>query len=143
MDQYANTVSGLKRRRGDLEREMVEVRERLASLSNEIDAVDRVLAGLGEAAEPVTTRTPRIVLFYRNELRQFILRLLREEGRLMSSRDIAERIVALDGKDAHDKRLMCDIVRRVSKACRQLRDRGVIDSLRDSAGRVTWSLKAT
>ena len=46
----------------------------MAIIANDIEAVERVLESLGYQGEAVTTpRAARIVLFYRNELRDYLL----------------------------------------------------------------------
>jgi len=49
-------------------------RERGAVLANYIEALDRVLEQPGyDGAAKLTTRAPRVVLFYMGERRQFLL----------------------------------------------------------------------
>lgn len=123
---FAHAISGVLARRGELMQEMGEVRERLAVLSNDIEAMDRVLEALGYAGEiKLTPRVPRIVLFYRGELRQFLAGQLREYGP-RTSRQMAEGLALGEGKDARDRRMMNDIVRRMGKALRQMVDAGIV-----------------
>lgn len=139
---YDNTISGLLRKRDEMMGELAAMRERQAVLSNQIAAMDQTLDALGYEGdlEGRTPRSNRVVLFSRNELRQWLLRELRGAERPMSSRDLAERICAAEGRDYHDQRLVCDVVRRVSKACRVLRDRGVLYGERTHAGYL-WSVE--
>ncbi len=103
-----------------------ELRERLAVISNDIESLDRVLETLGyQGNVPLTPRVPRIVLFYRGELRQFLLGQLRENGP-MTSRALATALVQTEGKDARDRRMMNDIVKRMGKALRQMVDNGSV-----------------
>ena len=67
----------------------------------------------------LTPRVPRVVLFYRGELRQFLLGQLRDKGSL-TSRQMAEALITIEGKDARDRRMMADIVRRIGKSLRQV-----------------------
>lgn len=73
----------------------------------------------------LTPRVPRIVLFYRGELRQFLANTLKEHGS-QTSRAMAERLVKLEGKDGRDRRMMNDIVRRMGKALRQMQDAKIV-----------------
>lgn len=59
-----------------------------------------------------------MVLFYRGELRQFLAGQLREGAR--KSRQMAVALVQTKGKDARDRRMMNDVVRRIGKALRQM-----------------------
>lgn len=135
--EYDHTVSGLLRRRSELMEQIAHIRERMALLTNDIEAIDRVLDSLGYTGElpNKTTRTPRVVLFVRNELARFILDTLRASDRAMTSRELAEAIVAIEGKDKYDRGMMNDITKRVGKAGRQLRDRGLVMMVSDRATR--------
>ena len=81
-----HTISGLLRKRVELQRENVECRERMAVIANDIEAIDRVLDTFGYQGEldGRTPRAARIILFYRNELRQFLQRELARAGRPIS-----------------------------------------------------------
>ena len=73
---------------------------------NDIEAMDRVLDAFGYDGPPLAERQARqhrLVIFNRNELRQFLLRELRK-GEPLTSRDLAERICCEEGKDIRDQR---------------------------------------
>src|SRR5688572_3098613 len=111
-ETYQHTISGLLQKRGEMMQEIATMRERLAALSNDVEALDRVLERLGyEGDVKLTPRVPRIVLFYRGELRQFLAGALREHSP-MTSRALAERLMQSEGKDARDRRMMADVVKR-------------------------------
>lgn len=123
---YDHAISGLLRKRQEMMEEIAEARERLAILSNDVESMDRVLERLGYEGEvKLTSRVPRIVLFYRGELRQFLAGQLRERGP-MTSRQMAEALIAAEGKDGRDRRMMNDIVKRMGKALRQMKDAGIV-----------------
>lgn len=125
-DTYEHTINGLLQKRAEMMEEIAVLRERLAVLSNDVDAMDRVLERLGYEGEiKLTPRLPRVVLFYRGELRQFLRNQLRERGPL-TSRQLAEALVRIEGKDARDQRMMNDIVKRMGKALRQMHDAGIV-----------------
>ena len=136
-----HTISGLLRKRTELERENAECRERMAVIANDMEAIDRVLDAFGYSG-PLEGRTPRaarIVLFYRNELRQFLQAELAKAGRPMSTRDLAQVICQCEGKDAQDRRLLADVTRRASKALRQMRRQGIVASEQDRRGTFVWA----
>lgn len=141
--EYDHTISGLLRKRDEMMGEMQAHREAMGALHNDIEAIDRVLGAMGYVGdlEARTGRPNRLVIFYRNELRQWLLRELRG-GEALSSRDLAERICSAEGKDIHDKRMICDVTRRVSKALRLLRDRGVVVGEKDKGRRFVWRMDA-
>lgn len=74
-----NTISGLLKMRDDTMGEILALRERMAELHNDLEAVGRVLLALGYEGDLAgrQVRQNRLVIFHRNELRQFLLRELR------------------------------------------------------------------
>lgn len=48
---------------------------------------------------------------------------------------LAKRICSADGKGINDKRMICDLPPRVSKALRSLRDKGAVAGEKDRARR--------
>ena len=119
-DTYEHTINGLLAKRGEIMEEIAVTRERLAVMSNDVEAIDRILETLGYDGEvKLTPRVPRVVLFYRGELRQFLAGYLRDHGP-STSRQMAEALVQMEGKDARDRRMMNDIVKRIGKALRQM-----------------------
>ena len=138
-----HTINGLLKTRDDIMGQIVVMREQMASLYNDVTAIDRVLDALGYEGDldGRQVRQARLVLFARNELRQFLLRELRktnQEG--LSSRDLAERICCEEGKDIMDVKMVMEVTRRVSKAMRLMQDRGVVKGDKDRLGRYAWRI---
>ncbi|MBS3648547.1 hypothetical protein KEU06_07885 [Pseudaminobacter sp. 19-2017] len=122
---------------------LADLREQLAVVSNDVEAIERILETLGYDGDlpTKTTRAPRIVLFYRGELRQFLRQSLEEHGP-STSRQLAERLVHMEGKDARDRRLMNDVVKRMGKALRQMREVGIVTrSPGKIKGEFTWAVQ--
>jgi hypothetical protein len=140
-DQH--TISGLLRKRSDLERQNAECRERMAIIANDIEAIDRVLDAFGYQGtiEGRSPRAARIILFYRNELRQFLQCELERAGRPMSTRELAEIICQTEGRSRQDRRLLVDITKRASKALREMRRQGVIQSVEHKGRNFVWVAK--
>jgi hypothetical protein len=136
-----NTISGLLKMRDDTMGEILALRERMGELHNDLEAVDRVLLALGYEGDLAgrQVRQNRLVIFHRNELRQFLLRELRK-GEPLSSRDLAERICSEEGKDIRDVRMVLDVTRRVSKAMRLLQDQRAVRGEKDRMRRYVWRL---
>lgn len=126
-ETYEHAISGLLRKRGEMLANMADLREQIAVASNDLEAIERILETLGYQGDlpTVATRAPRIVLFYRGELRGFLRQSLKEHGP-STSRELATRLVALEGKDGRDRRMMNDIVKRMGKALRQMQDTGAV-----------------
>jgi hypothetical protein len=78
-------------------------------------------------------RQHRLVIFARNELRQFLLRELRK-GDAMSSRDLAERTCCEEVKEISDQFKVLNVTRRVTKAMGLLQKRGAVKGWTDSWG---------
>jgi hypothetical protein len=142
-ETYEHTISGLLSKRAEMVEEVAVMRERLGALSNDIEALDRVLERLGYDGEvKLTPRVPRIVMFYRGELRQFLLGQLKEHGPA-TSRTLAERLIQLEKKDTRDHRMMADVVRRIGRALRQMQDAGLVAGHRTkSMGEYLWRIAA-
>lgn len=137
-DQH--TISGLLRKRAALERENAECRERMAVIANDIEAIDRVLDAFGYQG-PLEGRTPRaarIILLYRNELRQALQAELQRAGRPMSTRELAAIICQTEGRNPQDRRLLADVVKRASKALREMRRLGIIRSVQNQGRNFVW-----
>lgn len=133
------TIAGLLKARDDMMGELMALRERAAAVFNDVEAMDRVLRALGYDGD-LGARQPRharLVIFNRNELRQWVLRELRK-GEPLSSRDLAERICAEEGKDIRDARMVLDVTRRVSKAVRLLHAKRAVRGEKDRMGRWVW-----
>ena len=126
---------------GDAQR----LREKLAHVGDDIEALDRTLISLGYDGDlkSVTPRGNRVVFFARDELRRFLLDELRKADGPISSRDLAEKIIGLEGKDCRDRRLRNDMVKRVGKSLKLLRQQGLAVSFRDQIGHMVWHLRAT
>jgi hypothetical protein len=142
---YQNTISGLLKRRAELMADARELRERMAVVGNDLAALDRTLETLGYQGglpAPVGIQTStRVVYFHRNELRRFCLDELRKaNGQPLTSRDLAEKAVRLEGRDPRDRRLRNDMVRRIGKSLKLLRAQGTALSNGTNQGGFSWQL---
>jgi len=78
---------------------------------------------------------------WRNQLRQFLLNELRQaDGGQVTSREMAGKIIVIDGQDPLDKKLLCHMVKRVGKGFQSLCKHGVVIGERDQLGLMRWSL---
>lgn len=140
-DTFDHTISGLLTKRSDLFNEAERIRDRLAEIRNDLGAIERTLGVLGydgdlDAAMP---RQKREVLFGKGELTRAVFDVLRDARGPLTSRQIAQEIVALSGMDARDRKFMGDLVKRVGKACRQ-QPRDAIVKASDVMGNIVWSV---
>jgi hypothetical protein len=136
------TTKGLLRKRNELQRECASLREQMAIVSNNIETIDRVLEafGLEGELEGKTPRAARVILFYRNELREYLLGELRRADRPLSSRELASMVCQCEGKDARDRRLVADITRPVRCALRKMRAAKIVRGERDGSGSAIWTV---
>lgn len=139
-ETFEHTISGLLAKRAELFHEAERIRDRLAEIKNDVSAIDRVLGTLGYVGDldAQMPRQKREVIFGRGELTRSVLSELRDADAPLSSREIAQSVVALSGQDARDRKMISDLTRRVSKALRKLRDDGAVGSLIDSKGNIRW-----
>ena len=131
-------------KRADLLGEAERIRDRLAEIKNDVGAVDRVLGTLGYTGDldAQMPRQKREVIFGRGELTRAILGELRGADGPVTSREIAQAIIAVSGQDARDRKYVSDLTRRVGKALRTLRDESVVRSSVDTKGNVMWTVRA-
>lgn len=123
-DTFEHTISGLLTKRADLFTEAETIRDRLAEIRNDIDAIDRTLTVLDYEGDldAQMPRQKRQVLFGRGELSRQVLSILRTSRTPLTSRQIAQEIVSVSGMDARDRKFVSDLTKRVGKACRQYPD---------------------
>ncbi len=138
--QPETVISGLLAKRADLFNEAERIRDRLAEIRNDIGAVDRVLGTLGYAGDldAEMPRQKRNVLLGPGELTRAILEELRTAAGPAASRDIARAILAVNEHDPRDRKLLTEHTRRVSKALRVLKGRGMAHGTKDAAGNMVW-----
>ncbi len=136
-----HVITGLLKKRSELMGEAQLLREKMAETSNAIDSVDHVLRSFGYVGDldGMRPRSNRVVYFHRNELRRFLIDELRNADAPLSARDLAEKIIGLEGKDARDRTLRNDMVKRVGKSLKLLRQQGVAVSVGRN-GDLAWSL---
>ena len=122
--------------------ELSALREQMAVASNTIEAIDRVLEAMGhsEDLEGRTPRAARVILFYRNELRAFLLSELAKATEPLSSRQLACIVCETEGKSVADRRLLTDVTRRVGCALRKMRATKAVTCYRAKDGSAVWHL---
>jgi hypothetical protein len=142
-EEYERTIGGLLKKRAEMVGELHALRERMGVVTNDLQSLDRVLQAFGYDGnlDELPVVRSKMVMFHKSELQQHLLHVLRNAGEPLSSRDLAVRIVSSEGRDRYDKRLILDLIKRVGKAIRTLRDRGLVTGCRDSRGRYLWRLR--
>jgi hypothetical protein len=141
-ETFEHTISGLLTKRAELLGEAVSLRDRMATINNDVSAIDRVLTGtLGHTGDldAQMPRQKRQVLFGRGDLFRSIMDVLREAKSPMTSRQIAQEITSLGGLDARDRKFVSDLTKRVGKSLRQT---GAASKGTDAWGNVVWTRAA-
>lgn len=140
-DGYDNTISGLLRKRAELFGEAERLRDRIAEIRNDTEALDRTLVALGYAGDldAAMPRQKRELIFGQGELTNALMRELRDADGPMTSRELANNVLALRGDDVRDRRLLTEVTKRVSKALRHQREEGRVRSSTDRLGNMLWS----
>lgn len=143
-ETYEHTITGLLGKRAALFNEAEQIRDRLAEIKNDVGAIDRVLGTLGYTGDldAEMPRQKREVIFGRGELTRAILGELRGADGPMTSREIAQGVIAVSGHDARDRKFLTEHTKRVSKALRVLKEENVVRSSVDAKGNVMWTLRA-
>ena len=138
---FDGVISGLLRKRADLLGEAERLRDRTAEIRNDLDALDRTLGSLGYKGDldAQMPRQKRQVLFGQGEMSRALLRELRDADGPLTSRELAQSILALKGDDVRDRKLVSEVTRRVSKALRSHRELGRVRSSVDKFGNLMWS----
>ncbi len=136
-DTFDHTISGLLTKRADLLGEAVALRDRIAAIKNDLDALDRTLGVLGYTGDldAQMPRQKRHVVFGKGELFRACMDVLRRAQGPLTSRQIAQELMELNGQDARDRKTMGDLTKRVGKCLRQT------DAARkgaDGKGNVVW-----
>lgn len=141
-ETFEHAISGLLTKRADLLGEAETLRDRMAEIHNDVEALDRSLRTLGYDGDlnAILPRQKRRAIFGPNELTRAIYDELRAAHEPLTSRQLAQGVLAVKGQDARDRRLMSDHVRRVSKALRVLKGRGDVTSAADRHGNLVWAL---
>jgi hypothetical protein len=137
---YEHTITGLLTKRADLFNEAEKIRDRQAAIRNDISAIDRVLHTLGYTGnlDAEMPRQKHNTLFGPGELTRACFDQLRDATEPLTSRDLARGILAVNEQDPRDRRLLTEVVRRVSKAMRIAKQRGLVVSSQDQAGNMMW-----
>jgi hypothetical protein len=143
-DTGEHAINGLLTKRADLFNEAEQIRDRLAEIKNDVEALDRTLKILGFEGDldAIMPRQRRHVVFGKGELTNAIVDTLRDAERPLGSREIAASIISIRGDDPRDRRFLTDVTRRASKALRILRESGDVKGVKDKRGNMLWERAA-
>ncbi|MEM9600256.1 MAG: hypothetical protein AAF926_04465 [Pseudomonadota bacterium] len=142
-ETYTDCQSALLKRRGELFNEAERITERLAEIKNDVKALDKTLRLVGYEGEldAIMPRQKRNVMFGQGELLGSLMLELRHAEGPMRSRELAQNILAASGDDIRDRRAVSDLTRRVSKALRTQREKGIVIGKHDESRNILWVLR--
>ena len=140
-DDAPNTVSGLIRKRKEIaaqiEDAQLRLRQAIIDLDN-IDATIRLFRPDIDLEEIHPNPLPPRHSAYKGEMSRIILRVLREAGRPMTSKEVTFHVMAERGLNVHDKRLVHLIQKRVGAALKHWRARGVLEATKGPGAFLLW-----
>ena len=142
-----HVVSGLIEKRRELAGIIDELQRRLDQHRADLTHIDGVLRVLAADLDPATIRPKRVYrrnrYFARNELSRLCLGVLRTAaGELLSTDDIAGRVIAAKGFDAGDAILRAAIREQVGSTVKRLLRHDTIENI--GAGRASkWKIATT
>lgn len=134
--------SGLKAKRADLARQIVEARAQIDKLQADLFHVDTVLRLYGEEPEdiPLKGRIGKLSPYFgRSEMSRRCRDALRERGTVKAD-DIAVRAMRDKGLNPENRKLRSDFIRRILVSLHDLRKAGEVEKVGHGRG-VTWSLR--
>jgi hypothetical protein len=124
-ETFEHAIASLLTKRQDMLAEAAFLREKQAVLANDLDALERTLAALGyTGALSYDEKQPRVTLFYRGELREFVLRTLKDGPQ--TTRQLSEALLNIEGRNPSDSRLLADVTRRIGKSLRLMQTSGFV-----------------
>ena len=77
---------------------------------------------------------------FRGEVTRIILTALRQSDRPLTTKDLAEQVIAERGLNTADKRLVRTMGKRVGATMRSLRNRGLVQSKQGPGQYMLWAL---
>lgn len=143
METSNPVLSGLIRKRQEIEAELDVAQSRTRQLVLDIDAVDatiRLFAPDLDLSVIKVRPTPRRHEAHRGDTSRLILSLLREAGEPLSHRELTVRVMEARGLNVADRALALTMRTRIGASLRGMRERGRLVSGEGKGTSVLWSL---
>lgn len=142
MQRRGASIHGLLTKRRDLLGDTDRLRKALSANMEDIRALDRTLRALGHKGDlkRMTPAGTRQVVFHRDELRRYLLELLRTADKPLDARELAERTMRKEGQEPSDRELRNRMMKRVGQCLRLLRQQKVATSEYNEHGYFVWTL---
>ena len=133
--------AGLLARRAKMFNEARRLRQRLAEIGNDVNAIDRVLSSIGYEGplDEIMPREKDARMFSNGKLIRTCFDTIRENGSA-TARDIAVKIIAGLGDDPNDRKQVERLAANVSRCLRKERQRGTLQSEEGDGNGLVWRL---
>lgn len=137
---YEHAISGLIQKRNELFIECETAMNRIATLKNDILAIDRVLKAFGFDGDVNAhmTRPYFLTALRRGDTLATIKEELQKASTPLSTRQIAETIIAIRGMDNKDRKYVENVRRAVTKHIGRLKSYGSVRAVSEQNGSTKW-----
>ena len=141
--QSPNAVSALKSKRGEIAGRVDALQDQLRQALIDLDHVDCTILLFDPDAELEEIKTkpmpPRHHAF-KGQVTRSILTMLRKSSAPLDGLTITLRLMEERELNQSDKKLVKTIQKRVGAALRNMRDRGLVTSVKGDKGLLLWQL---
>ncbi len=138
-----NVVSGLIRKRAEIAGQIEHLQDRLRQLVIDLDNLDATIHLFDPDIELGTVKPkpipPRHQAF-RGEVTRIVLTALRNAKKPLTTRDIAQRVMAERGLDTSNERLLRLMSKRTGACLRDHRKRGLVRSEPGPGQFLVWTI---
>jgi hypothetical protein len=138
-----NLVSGLIRKRKELagliEDAQLRMRQAIIDLDN-IDATIRLFRPDMDLEEIRPSPLPPRHSAYKGEMSRHVLAALRNNGRAMTSQELAFHVMAERGLNIHDKRLVKLIGKRIGACLKHYKHKGTLQARKGPGAYLLWEI---
>ena len=136
-------LAGLTKRRAELSGEADALHARLALIATDIGHLDAVIRQFDPdydlaSIRPKRLRSPDTV--GRGERSRALLTVLRDAAEPITTADIVRQLMAKQGQDAGDRRLLAQITKRVGMALSRQKANGAVRTVEGQGQFVLWEV---
>lgn len=138
-----HVVTALVKKRADISGEIETLHDRIASLVQDLEAIDRslhVFAPHIETQSIASRFRPPENWSKRGEMTRIVLGILRLAKEPLTTRDVAARLISERGLDPDEPKLLRLMAKRVGVALRRQREGGVVKATPGPGQYMLWEL---
>ncbi|PHR54715.1 MAG: hypothetical protein COA47_15050 [Robiginitomaculum sp.] len=140
---YGETHNGLLKKRVQLFHEAERLAEQLAMARNDIKSLDVALRIVGYTGQlnDIMPKQYRKLEFVKGELLEGIITELKCSERPLTSRELAQNILAASGQDIRDRRTVADLTNRIGRSLYKQRAKGNLLGVLNKKHVIEWQLR--